>query len=89
MDKLLREKRGKELCQCLAIRYGYADDEAILWIERNIVPSIRADERKRIINYLQELIELSQKVKEPAIKIRMMDVLQALKGKLPEQEEKR
>ena len=39
----------------------------------------KAEERERIINQLQDLIELSNKVKEPVIKVKMMDILQALK----------
>jgi len=39
---------------------------------------IAKQERDRIIGYLQKSIELSAKVKEPAIKIKMSCVLQAL-----------
>ncbi len=41
--------------------------------------AIRKQERERILTYLQDLIELSSKVDEPAIKVRMMDILQSLK----------
>ena len=41
----------------------------------------KKDERERLTNSLQELIEMSEKVKEPAIKVKMMAVLQSLKEK--------
>jgi len=45
---------------------------------------------REIIDILQELIELSEKVNEPAIKVKMMNVLQSLKSRyLPPTEEKR
>ncbi len=41
----------------------------------------RKEERERIITILQELIELSEKVKEPSIKVKMMSVLEVLQNK--------
>lgn len=44
-----------------------------------LIQQAKDDERERILNYLQDLIELSEKVKEPVIKVKMMAILQFLK----------
>jgi hypothetical protein len=41
----------------------------------------RKEERERIVGYLQDLLELSAKVKEPAITVKLTNILQALKDK--------
>ncbi len=46
--------------------------------KQKIVDAVE-QEGERIIDLLQNLIELSEKNKEPSIKVRMMDILQALK----------
>ena len=45
------------------------------------VEAARQAERERILTYLQDLIDLSEKVKEPAVRVRMMEVLEVLKGR--------
>jgi len=44
------------------------------------IEQAKREERERIIELLQSLIEASAKVKEPAIKVKIMNILQALKG---------
>jgi hypothetical protein len=53
-------------------------------------PIVREETAREIINTLQELLELSEKISEPAIKIKMMTILQSLKFRyLPPTEEKK
>jgi len=47
----------------------------------DLVEAVR-QERERIISYLQDILELSEKVKEPAIKVKMTHLLQALSSSL-------
>lgn len=54
--------------------------DAILSLVSPLLAEEARKERERIINLLQDLLEASERVKEPSIKVRMMNVLQALKG---------
>lgn len=63
--------RAKEVLEKVAQSQCSADQQAL-------DQAVKC-ERERIISYLQDLLELSEKVKEPAIKVKMMDVLTALK----------
>jgi len=65
--KQMKDECNKLLADCITLQKAKREQA-------------KKDERKRIIDRLQDLIESSKKVKEPAINVKMMAILQALKG---------
>jgi hypothetical protein len=84
VDKLEEENKRLKID---ADRLKVAQSE-IIRLEQELALRVRAEtagtERKRILGYLEEILTLSEKVKETAIKVRMKDIVIALQSPQPE-----